>query len=116
MSGLDELGFDVVANGVPAAARSPLLAAFDEVVGERPGLRQGLAHAAVRTLACSPAVRALVEPVLGRSAFAFRATLFDKTPAANWWVGWHQDRTVPVQQRVDLPGYGPWSTKAFRRR
>jgi ectoine hydroxylase-related dioxygenase (phytanoyl-CoA dioxygenase family) len=40
-----------------------------------------------------------------------RAIYFDKSPAANWSVPWHQDLTVAVRARVDLPGFGPWSTK-----
>jgi len=78
----------------------------------RGGLRQLLDRAPqLRPLADSPALRSLVEPVLGPSARVVRATLFDKTPEANWIVPWHQDLTIAVQQRVDLPGFGPWSTK-----
>ncbi|WP_426164406.1 phytanoyl-CoA dioxygenase family protein [Sandarakinorhabdus sp. DWP1-3-1] len=40
-----------------------------------------------------------------------RAVLFDKTPGSNWFVPWHQDRTIAVQQRVELEGFGPWSVK-----
>lgn len=40
-----------------------------------------------------------------------RAILFDKSAAANWALGWHQDRTIAVAARVDMPGYGPWSIK-----
>lgn len=40
-----------------------------------------------------------------------RAILFDKTPATNWKVAWHQDLTIAVQEKRDLPGYGPWSVK-----
>lgn len=76
------------------------------------GDRTGLLHAAVRELAASPSVRALIEPVLGCAATAHRATLFDKPPDANWFVAWHQDLVVPVRERVDAPGYGPWSQKA----
>ncbi|MCW3846850.1 phytanoyl-CoA dioxygenase family protein [Sphingomonas sp. LB-2] len=43
-----------------------------------------------------------------------RAILFDKSGAANWALGWHQDRTIAVKARADLPGYGPWSVKAGR--
>jgi ectoine hydroxylase-related dioxygenase (phytanoyl-CoA dioxygenase family) len=64
-----------------------------------------------RALACSAAVRGLVEPLLGRGAFAVRATLFDKTPDANWKVPWHQDLTIAVQRRVDTPGFSVWSVK-----
>src|SRR4051812_41588152 len=46
---------------------------------------------AVRALANSPAIRNLIEPILGKSAFPVRSLLFDKTPEANWKVAWHQD-------------------------
>jgi ectoine hydroxylase-related dioxygenase (phytanoyl-CoA dioxygenase family) len=49
--------------------------------------------------------------VLGLQAFPFRATLFDKSQAANWLVVWHQDTALPLQSRRDLPGWGPWSIK-----
>ena len=66
----------------------------------------------VRELACSRAVLGLVEPLLGPRARVVRGLLFDKTPDANWKVGWHQDLSIAVRQRVDLPGFGPWSVKA----
>lgn len=25
---------------------------------------------------------------------------------------WHQDLTIAVQERLDVPGYGPWTVKA----
>ncbi|HEU0120919.1 MAG TPA: phytanoyl-CoA dioxygenase family protein [Bryobacteraceae bacterium] len=66
---------------------------------------------AVRTLSRSLPLRQLVDPVLGAHARPVRALLFDKTPAANWKVPWHQDLTLAVQARHDLPGYGPWTVK-----
>lgn len=103
-------GFEVVPQVVSAATRDELLLAFDRL-GASPGNRDGLRDPVVRALAASPAIRALVEPVLGTAAFAYRATLFDKTPTANWLVTWHQGLMVPVAERPDVPGYGPWSRK-----
>jgi post-segregation antitoxin (ccd killing protein) len=40
-----------------------------------------------------------------------RAVLFDKTAEENWALGWHQDRTIVVRERREVPGFGPWSTK-----
>jgi hypothetical protein len=40
-----------------------------------------------------------------------RSILFDKVPGANWKVAWHQDLTIAVSERQELPGYGPWSVK-----
>lgn len=52
-----------------------------------------------------------VVPYLGPQARAVRAILFDKHGGANWSLGWHQDRTIAVAGRVDVPGFGPWSRK-----
>lgn len=53
----------------------------------------------------------LARDILGPDAFPFRATLFDKSPAANWLVVWHQDTALPLRARADIPGWGPWSVK-----
>jgi ectoine hydroxylase-related dioxygenase (phytanoyl-CoA dioxygenase family) len=41
-----------------------------------------------------------------------RAIYFDKTPENNWYVTWHQDRTVTVSERFEEDGWGPWTLKA----
>jgi hypothetical protein len=66
---------------------------------------------AVRQLAGSPELRALVEPFLSPAARVVRSLLFDKNPAANWKVPWHQDLTIAVKQRREISGFGPWSIK-----
>jgi ectoine hydroxylase-related dioxygenase (phytanoyl-CoA dioxygenase family) len=63
-------------------------------------------------LARSPEVRSLVEPVLGPDAFPVRGLFFDKTPEANWNLPWHQDLTIAVCARHEVPGFGPWTVKA----
>lgn len=40
-----------------------------------------------------------------------RAILFNKTPDANWYVTWHQDRTVSVSEKFDHPEWKNWSLK-----
>ena len=49
--------------------------------------------------------------VLGNKAFPVRAILFDKTRTANWSLGWHQDRTIAVKARRDIPGFTNWTIK-----
>lgn len=56
-------------------------------------------------------VAAVAISLIGPGAFPVRAVVFDKTPDANWIVAWHQDRTIVVRERVETPGFGPWSTK-----
>lgn len=40
-----------------------------------------------------------------------RSILFDKTPAENWPVAWHQDLTICVAKEIDCENYGSWSIK-----
>jgi ectoine hydroxylase-related dioxygenase (phytanoyl-CoA dioxygenase family) len=61
----------------------------------------------------------LVEPVsaiarerLGAAANPVRAVLFDKSPQHNWALGWHQDRTIALRERIALPGFDQWAIKS----
>lgn len=41
-----------------------------------------------------------------------RALVFDKTPAVNWGVAWHQDRVIAVKEKHDVEGYKNWTKKS----
>ncbi len=104
-------GFAVVPDAVPDAdlaavadALEPLLAGLGRGRG---GVRDALAVPAVRALAAGP-LRAWAEPVLGRDCVAVSATVFDKTPGRNWKVPFHQDVTIKVRERRDVPGIDTW--------
>jgi ectoine hydroxylase-related dioxygenase (phytanoyl-CoA dioxygenase family) len=77
----------------------------------RAGIRHALSLPPVTAVAREPQMIELARQVLGSEAFPFRATLFDKSPAANWLVVWHQDTALPLRERIDQPGWGPWSIK-----
>ena len=64
-----------------------------------------------RALSAEPPFALLVSLVLGPQARPIRGLLFDKSPDANWKVPWHQDLSIAVAERVDIPEYGPWSKK-----
>ncbi len=77
----------------------------------RAGVRHALSLSPVTAVACEPQMIELARKVLGSEAFPFRATLFDKSPTANWLVVWHQDTALPLRERIDQSGWGPWSVK-----
>jgi ectoine hydroxylase-related dioxygenase (phytanoyl-CoA dioxygenase family) len=77
----------------------------------RAGFRHAMVFNSVRFIAHYQPLRQLVCAVLGPKTFPFRATIFDKSPDSNWLVVWHQDTVLPLRQRMDLPGWGPWSIK-----
>jgi len=66
---------------------------------------------AVQQVADSATVRALVEPLIGPDAFVARSLFFDKTPDVNWKVAWHQDLTITVRDKIEIPGFSGWSVK-----
>lgn len=78
----------------------------------RSGVRNLLQNSeAVAALATAGPVKALADAALAARAFPVRALLFDKSPAANWKVPWHQDTAIAVAERVDAPGFIGWSVK-----
>jgi len=77
-----------------------------------PGHRNLMRHVPdVAALAVSPKILRMLRELLGIEPFPVRSIFFDKTPEANWLVPWHQDLSIAVNSRLDLPDYGPWSTK-----
>jgi ectoine hydroxylase-related dioxygenase (phytanoyl-CoA dioxygenase family) len=77
----------------------------------RPGVRHALGLTQVTTLARDPRLLSIAQEILGNGAFPYHATLFDKSPASNWLVVWHQDTALPLRERRELQGWGPWSVK-----
>ena len=65
-----------------------------------------------RILAPDSTMDRIAKSRLGDDAQPVRAILFDKRPGANWALGWHQDRTIAVRSRIEVPGFGPWSRKS----
>jgi len=77
----------------------------------RAGARHLLSNPNVANLAEHPKLKEIACQVLRTEARPFRATLFDKSPISNWLVVWHQDTALPLRERRELPGWGPWSVK-----
>lgn len=75
------------------------------------GARNLLAVPEVHDLASSLPLMTLVRKVLSSDAMAVRGIFFDKTPAANWPVAWHQDLTLAVSARRDIPHWTNWTLK-----
>ncbi len=65
----------------------------------------------LRSLAAEKTLASPAEGVLGLGSRPVKLTVFDKTARANWFVPWHQDLTITVRDRREVPGFGPWSVK-----
>ena len=53
----------------------------------------------------------IIHTLIPKDLRPVRSILFDKTADENWPVAWHQDLTIAVLEKRQIPGYGPWSHK-----
>ncbi len=65
----------------------------------------------IRELALSTPLSSIAKEMLGNKAKPIRAVFFDKLPNANWNVAWHQDTSIAVKVKVDMPGFSFWREK-----
>lgn len=65
----------------------------------------------IKKLAFDEKVLFVARSILKGKVKLVRALFFDKTPDKNWYVTWHQDKTVTLNKKVDLKGWHTWSLK-----
>jgi len=98
-------------NGAARGVLPALRKLADALPTERAGTRLHGSPALTALLAADAPLGRLAAARLGAASRPVRAILFDKTPATNWALGWHQDRVIVVRERIETAGYGPWSIK-----
>ena len=109
-----ELGFESIASVFSREECDELLAKLRQpgVGRSRAGARHLMGRAAVLRAANDARMLGIAREWLGGGAVPYRATLFEKSGDSNWLVVWHQDTAIPLCERFDKSGWGPWSTKA----
>jgi len=65
----------------------------------------------VKELIFNKSLKTVINNLLGDDYFVAKSIYFDKPERSNWFVAWHQDLTISVNKKANLPGYGPWTTK-----
>lgn len=53
----------------------------------------------------------IIQDVFGDLYFPVKSIYFDKPEQSNWFVAYHQDLTISVDKKIDIDGFGPWTTK-----
>lgn len=53
----------------------------------------------------------IVKDMFGSDFFLTKSLYFDKPPLSNWFVAYHQDLTISVEQKAEIAGFGPWTKK-----
>jgi hypothetical protein len=96
-------------------AATTVLPDIHNALANLPPNQAGLQIASVKALrqllALDSAIGSIAASTLGPTCRSVRAILFDETAETNWSLGWHQDRTISVVERVEVDGFGPWTVK-----
>lgn len=56
-------------------------------------------------------IKKIINEVFGNGYFVVKSIYFDKPEKSNWYVFYHQDLTISVDKKLNLNGFGPWTTK-----
>lgn len=56
-------------------------------------------------------IKKVVKEIFGEKYFVVKSIYFDKPETSNWYVAYHQDLTISVDKKLELSGFGPWTTK-----
>lgn len=65
----------------------------------------------VQDLIFTENMKKVIREIFGNKYFVVKSIYFDKPETSNWYVAYHQDLTISVNQKMQLEGFGPWTTK-----
>lgn len=111
----DAEGFEIIESVLPIQAVENLLDSVTQLKLEP--LRGGIRRIEnllpnIALLSQSPRFANIAQKHITGKTSLVRAIYFEKSPENNWFVTWHQDRTVAVSARFEWESWGPWSIKA----
>jgi len=116
-----EHGFAVVPDVFNSDEINKIIECIDNADANHPAFRKTADLFAIRrflktipeveTFVLKEGLTNLLEQLFGASYFIVKAIYFDKPVQSNWFVAWHQDLTISVDEKADIPGFGPWTVK-----
>jgi ectoine hydroxylase-related dioxygenase (phytanoyl-CoA dioxygenase family) len=56
-------------------------------------------------------LRAIIDELFGADYFLVKSIYFDKPAKSNWFVAYHQDLTISVDQKKQVEGFDQWTVK-----
>ncbi len=65
----------------------------------------------IKDLIFTENLKKVIREIFGEKYFVVKSIYFDKPETSNWYVAYHQDLTISVDKKMELQGFGPWTTK-----
>ena len=66
---------------------------------------------AAQEIVFNGSLKQLIDELFGDEYFVVKSIYFDKPESSNWFVSYHQDLTISVDKKLDVEGFGRWTTK-----
>ncbi|QNR84867.1 phytanoyl-CoA dioxygenase family protein [Pedobacter riviphilus] len=116
-----ELGFSVVDDVFTDQEIENILAAINRADSTKETFRKSDDLFAIRQflkevpetidLIFNHKLKHILKEVFGEDYFLVKSIYFDKPETSNWFVSYHQDLTISVNQKVEIAGFGPYTNK-----
>jgi len=120
-SQIKEHGFTIIANVFTEQEINKILTELGRVGTESPvfrktddlfAIRQFLKYLPdIKELVFNDRLKQIINDLFGPGYFVAKSIYFDKPPRSNWFVSYHQDLTISVKEKADVPGFGSWTVK-----
>jgi len=65
----------------------------------------------IKRLVFNEKLKSIISSIAGEDFFIVKSIYFDKPETSNWFVAYHQDLTISVDNKENIEGFGPWTTK-----
>jgi len=118
---LDEVGFSIVNNIYTEEEIENMLTVIVNADSDKSTFRKSEDLFAIRQflkevpeiteIVFNDKLKTLITDIFGNEFFVVKSIYFDKPEKSNWYVAYHQDLTISVDKKVELEGFGPWTTK-----
>ncbi len=112
MTDLHGFGFAIADLELSPDQCTYIATSLPSVADQRGGARGVLGHPTVLQLIRHRQFAQVLRSLTGRDLVAVAARLLDSAAGDDHALQWHQDRQVTVRERMDVPGYGPWTSRA----
>jgi len=116
MTQLQEKGFDIIENIYSDEEVSGIVEVIEnQGVGGSFGVREFLLdNPEIATKIFNENLLSVIKKISANCSKSIKSIYFDKPPNANWIVNWHQDLTINVKEKRDVPYYKNWRTNSER--
>jgi ectoine hydroxylase-related dioxygenase (phytanoyl-CoA dioxygenase family) len=121
MSVFETNGFEVINSVYTVSEIEEIITAINENTSNKPTFRKSADLFAIRQflkeipesipLLFNKKLKNLLSSRFGSTYFVVKSIYFDKPAESNWFVAYHQDLTISVDKKLELEGFGPWTTK-----